>query len=1232
MNCNSNSPQTAVPIPKRGRAAVARPALRLLAAMAGVVACVLFLQAPAQAQIIIQEDMTTGTATQTWNSFGGACLTAGTSSNTSSIPSCVGLPFYGSQLQVGGQFGYLGDSTAASSAANQTPDPVGYGALRLTNGKPNYHQAGAIVSGFTFPSSSGVAVTFKTVTYRGDGGGSGKDGADGIAFFLQDGAADPGYGSWGGSLGYTCSNSNAPYNGLIGGYVAVGIDEYGNFLNASDNTNSGFGFQPGRIGMRGPGNVAWSWLHAKHPEYYPSSLVGTSNQNASVQATCKSGTLWDYSQSPPVNTGTAIYDYPKIPNAYKVLSGVTIANESATTRSQATPITYNLRITSDGLLSLSYSYNNGPNNPVITNQSITYYNGSLPATFRFGFAGSTGGSDNVHEIMCFKATPADQSDSSASVNLPLDKLIAGAQVYLPSYHQNNWWGSLTAQNLVYNATTNTVSANTTINWDASCVLTGGTCASTGATGMTAQSPTSRTILTFDGTQGIPFEWGNITAAQQTALTAGDSSVTANRLNYLRGDRSNELNSIGVGLYRLRTSVMGDIIHSSPYWIGPPTNQYGATWSDKLYPLAVPPENNGSAQTYPAFQTARATRQNVVYNGANDGLLHGFRSGYYDSSGTFQSATNDGQEVLAYMPAAVVQTIHPTTVTANDAVPADQDYSNTQYVHAYSVDAPPRGEDLFYANHWHTWLVGGLGAGGSAIYALDVTDPSVFSENNAASIVVGEWNPSTLSCANVTNCGANLNNTYGTPVIWRFHNGMWGVVFGNGFVTQNTFTASISGTTMTVTADNDNSTNLAVGQTVAGTGVLAGTTVTAFLTGTGGPGTYTVSQSQTVASETMGSFNGTGTAGIYIMTVDPSSGARTFYYLDTGYGPSYDPIAQGRSNGIAFTSPVDLDQDNTVDYIYAGDLFGNVWRFDVTSSNPSNWAVSTYGSGAAKPLFSTPTSTGTGVLTGQPITSKLVVVTTALTTGSTGVVVNFGTGQEFPQGVTTGVTYVAGQQALYGIWDWDMANWNSLASMSLASLTGTHTITVSNLTAQSITAINATSVTGTAILGEETVSTNAVCWQGSTVCSSGNNKFGWTLPLTSGTGEQVIYNPSVWQGILQVNTTIPSSTTFYSCSANPPTGWTIFISPSSGGAFPTSPFLNGTGGPLTMSGGTTSNGSSATGTPVSGVSVNGTGSITNVSASGQYFWLTDTSNGTPAIGGERAVAAGTGHRVTWSELR
>jgi type IV pilus assembly protein PilY1 len=1182
------------------------------------------LPVPGAAQTVVSEDFTGQTLNNTWTAINGACLTAGTSTNTSSIPSCVGLSYYqnqsgyANQVQVGGQNGYLGNTSKPSSGASgtQTPDPIGSGALRLTNGYPDYKQNGAIISTTPFDTTYGVQITFRTLTYLGDSGGNGGDGADGISFFLLDATKySSGLGSWGGSLGYTCSNSNPPYDGIVGGYMGLGIDEYGNFLNQSDNTATGYGYVPGRIGLRGSGTVSWAWLNANYPNYYPSGLNST-NRQAAVQSTCQTGTLWDYSNYStwngnqtvnPVQKSTTVPDYAPIPNAYSVVP-FTIANESATTRGAAIPIYYNLKISSVGLLSLSYSYNGGAMTSVLSNQSITASNGSLPSSLLFGFAGSTGGSDNIHEITCFQAGPADQSDASAAVSVPENQLLAGTQIYVPSYHTANWWGQMTAQGFTL-PSTYVLLPNPVANWDASCVLTGGTCASTQVSSVTAESPSAtggRQILTWSGTGGVPFEWSSLSTSQQNALDAGDSTQNSNRLNYLRGDRTNEVPN-GTKTFRARAGVLGDIYHSSPYWVGPPLRNYGASWADNLYASPTPLENASTAVTYPSFATTNATRENVVYVGANDGLLHGFRSGAYDGSGAFSTGTypNDGKEVIAYLPGAVLNSIHSTN--------ASLDYASPSYFHNFSVDAPPRAADLFYSGKWHTWLAGGLGAGGSAIYALDVTDPTQFSETNAASLVIGEWTPSNLSCANVSNCGSYLNNTYGTPIIWRFHNNNWGMVFGNGF--PNPITASISGTTMTVTVG----AGISVGQTLAGPGVTSGTTITAMGTGNGGPGTYTVSVSQTVSSAQLETVNGAGTAGIYVMTVDASAGpsgtGTKFYYLDTGYGPSKDPLGQKNANGIAFVTPVDLDGDNTVDYVYAGDLFGNVWRFDLTSNSPSSWKASTYGNASATPLFSTPTTTvsisGVNTKVDQPITTRPTVVISLMSTGKRGVIVNFGTGQEIPVTSASVTRYAPGPQSMYGVWDWDMSAWDTLANQSLASLTGTHTIASSNLQTQTLT------VTTIAGAKYETDTNNAINWCAASPCASGS-QFGWTIAFP-GASEQLIYNPGIWQGVLQFNTVIPATASLSTCTILGNDGYTIFINPVTGGTFSSAVILDSNGNPLASN--------------IVGIESGGTGSISEINTTGATFALTACQSGTTCKPTPvKAPNNYSGKRVTWSELR
>src|SRR5208282_3731303 len=272
-----------------------------------------------RAQISFAEDFTGGGNVNSWYFVKGACLTAGTSSSQVSpgvIPSCNSIlaSYYNTAANadpylLGGALGYLGSATAPAGLGAQVEDPIGQGALRFTNGSINisgsekygHNERGAILSANTFPTNAGIQVTFKTITYHGDGGGAGADGADGISFFLQDGSQTPGLGAFGGSLAYSCSNNNTPHDGLTGGYIGLGIDEYGNFLNGTylnpdytgtntatgDNTAYGYGYKPERIGLRGAGNVSWPSLTAAYGNnpsnsaapYYPPSLA-TSCLNA----------------------------------------------------------------------------------------------------------------------------------------------------------------------------------------------------------------------------------------------------------------------------------------------------------------------------------------------------------------------------------------------------------------------------------------------------------------------------------------------------------------------------------------------------------------------------------------------------------------------------------------------------------------------------------------------------------------------------------------------------------------------------------------------------------------------------------------------------------------------------------------------------------------------------------------------------------------------------------------
>jgi hypothetical protein len=130
-----------------------------------------------------------------------------------------------------------------------------------------------------------------------------------------------------------------------------------------------------------------------------------------------------------------------------------------------------------------------------------------------------------------------------------------------------------------------------------------------------------------------------------------------------------------------------------------------------------------------------------------------------------------------------------------------------------------------------------------------------------------------------------------------------------------FTASISGTTMTVSAVASGT--IAVGQLITGTGVTAGTTITALGTGTGNTGTYTVSASQTVASTTITivgvdftgipswvkritvMLNGVSTSSTSLRQVQlgTSSGIETTGYTSSGFGFTGGVNGSSSSTGI-----------------------------------------------------------------------------------------------------------------------------------------------------------------------------------------------------------------------------------------------------------------------------------------------------------------------------------------------
>lgn len=449
---------------------------------------------------------------------------------------------------------------------------------------------------------------------------------------------------------------------------------------------------------------------------------------------------------------------------------------------------------------------------------------------------------------------------------------------------------------------------------------------------------------------------------------------------------------------------------------------------------------------------------------------------YDMGVTFTDSlwgSNDLPREASYDAFRTAQRARPTVAYMPEAL--------RQSVPGWPAGATLVSGDVFYGGAWHTWLVGGLGAGEAAIYSLDITNPGKPGAAATNGQVASEWSSSNLTCVNVSNCQKNLGNTYGAPLIRRFHNGSWGVIFGNGYGSPNN-----------------------------------------------------------------------STAGIYIMLIDPGSGERSFYYLAT------PPLETSAANGIASPASADIDLDHIVDYVYAGDMRGNLWRFDVTSTDPANWAVT-----GTKPLFAAPSGSAiTGGLTVSILRQFVVQDDGRLTVDTSKparIIVNFGTGQRVPQQLTA-TRYAPGHHYLFGIWDWNFTRkneaqpgWNARSTLKVAALgadKGPATITTSMLQSHTMTTVPQTAPAVT----YRTISREPVCWVAHTMldthsaCPNPGTQYGWYIQLP-GAMEQIRFHPVISpDGELVVNTFIPARDSPLS-PATHNTGFSIAVAPGTGSADP-----------------------------------------------------------------------------------
>lgn len=140
-------------------------------------------------------------------------------------------------------------------------------------------------------------------------------------------------------------------------------------------------------------------------------------------------------------------------------------------------------------------------------------------------------------------------------------------------------------------------------------------------------------------------------------------------------------------------------------------------------------------------------------------------------------------------------------------------------------------------------------------------------------------------------------------------------------------------------------------------------------------------------------------------------------IDTGVGTSAVP------NGLSAPVAWDDDGDGRVDHVYAGDLYGNLWKFDLSSSTPSTWQAPT----SRKKLFTAQYPGSPATL--QPITSGPTV---ALDPKTYKTWVFFGTGSF----MTTGDVSNQNVQSLYGVIDNDSTTLRTELTSRRTVLAGT----------------------------------------------------------------------------------------------------------------------------------------------------------------------------------------------------